>query len=562
MPTVPAPAFRLDYGRDLEAEIARLLTAFAEQRLDTAPYPPRWLALKLLENEDDLVEAIATRPGGDRLVRLARDRAAYLQTAFGEEADLMLADRRYGFISGVVRQTLTRPALDRVSLSDRIDDVVTHRWLGLPIFFAVMYIVFRLVIDVSAPFLDWVDSVINGPIARWIAAGLAAVAAPEWLHSLVINGVVAGVGGVLVFVPGLMVLFFFLALLEDSGYLARAAFVMDRFMRVVGLHGKSFIPMVLGFGCAVPAIYATRTLASHRDRVLTALLVPLMSCSARLPVYVVFGLAFFGAQAGTIIWLMYALGIVVALLAGWFFTRTLLKPDRTSAFVLELPPYRRPALRGLLIHMWAHTREFVQKAGTVILGVSVLLWFLLNLPWGVADQRDSYFGRVSAAVSPVFAPLGFGNWETAGALVMGFAAKEVVVSMLSQIYVGGAESEPEAATPTLAEDARLIFGGFAQASVDAGRTLLSIIPSVTLTVAEAEPQDTALSRALRQNYSPLAAFALLVFVLLYVPCVATLGIIRHEFGWPWAIVSVVYQTGVAWLAALIVYQGGRLLGLG
>jgi ferrous iron transport protein B len=564
MPTSTAfhSPFRLDYGRDLEAEIARLLTAFAEQKLDTAPYPPRWLALKLLENEDDLVEAIAARPGGDRLVRLARDRAAYLQMAFGEEADLMLADRRYGFISGVVRQTLTRPALDRVSLSDRIDDVVTHRWLGLPIFFAVMYVIFRLVIDVSAPFLDWVDGVINGPIARWIAAGLAALAAPGWLHSLVIDGIVAGVGGVLVFVPGLMVLFFFLALLEDSGYLARAAFVMDRFMRVVGLHGKSFIPMVLGFGCAVPAIYATRTLASHRDRVLTALLVPLMSCSARLPVYVVFGLAFFGAQAGTIIWLMYALGIVVALLAGWFFTRTLLKPDRTSAFVLELPPYRRPALRGLLIHMWAHTREFVQKAGTVILGVSVLLWFLLNLPWGVSDQRDSYFGRVSAAVSPVFAPLGFGNWETAGALVTGFAAKEIVVSTLSQIYVGGVESEPEAAAPTLVEDAQLIFGGFAQASVDAGRTLLSILPGVTLNAAEAEPQDTALSRALRESYSPLAAFALLVFVLLYVPCVATLGAIRHEFGWLWAIVSALYQTGVAWVAAFVVYQGGRLLGLG
>jgi ferrous iron transport protein B len=554
--------FRLDYGRDLEAEIARLLAAFAEQRLETAPYPPRWLALKLLENEEDVAETIAARPGGERVVRLARERAAYLQTAFGEDADLMLADRRYGFISGVVRQTLTRPALDRVSLSDRIDDVVTHRWLGLPIFFAVMYVIFRLVIDVSAPFLDWVDAVINGPVARWVAALLATLAAPDWLRSLVIDGAVAGVGGVLVFVPGLMVLFFFLALLEDSGYLARAAFVMDRFMRVVGLHGKSFIPMVLGFGCAVPAIYATRTLASRRDRVLTALLVPLMSCSARLPVYVVFGLAFFGVRAGTVIWLLYALGILVAMLAGWVFTRTLLKPDRTSAFVLELPPYRRPALRGLFIHMWAHTREFVQKAGTVILGVSVLLWFLLNLPWGVSDQRDSYFGQVSAGLSPVFAPLGFGNWETAGALVTGFAAKEVVVSTLSQIYVSGAEADAEAAAePTLADDAHLILGGFLQASADAGRTLVSIIPGVSLTT-EAAPEDTALSVALRRNYSPLSAFALLVFVLLYVPCAATLGAIRHEFGWPWAVVSALYQTAVAWVAALLVYQGGRVLGLG
>jgi ferrous iron transport protein B len=558
--SLPTP-FRLDYGRDLETEVARLLTAFAEQRLETEPYPPRWLALKLLEGEADIIEAIAARPGGDRIGQQARERAAHLRTVYGDDVDLMLADRRYGFISGVVRQTLTRPALDRVSLSDRIDDVVTHRWLGLPIFFAVMYVVFRLVIDVSAPFLDWVDSVINGPVARWIAAALAALAAPEWLRSLVSDGAVAGVGGVLVFVPGLMVLFFFLALLEDSGYLARAAFVMDRVMRVVGLHGKSFIPMVLGFGCAVPAIYATRTLAGRRDRVLTALLVPLMSCSARLPVYVVFGLAFFGPQAGTVIWLMYALGVVVAMLAGWVFTRTLLKPDRTSAFVLELPPYRRPALRGLLIHMWAHTREFVQKAGTIILAVSVGLWVLLNLPWGVTDQHASYFGRLSSAVSPVFAPLGFGDWETAGALVTGFAAKEIVVSTLSQIYAGGAEAEV-GASATLADDAQLIFGGFAQATLDAGRTLLSIVPGLSSAGAETEREDTALSLALRRHYSALAAFALLVFVLLYVPCVATLGAIKHEFGWPWAAASAVYQTGVAWLAAFAVFQGGRLLGLG
>jgi ferrous iron transport protein B len=218
-------------------------------------------------------------------------------------------------------------------------------------------------------------------------------------------------------------------------------------------------------------------------------------------------------------------------------------------------------LRGLLIHMWAHTREFVQKAGTIILAVSVGLWVLLNLPWGVTDQRASYFGRLSSAVSPVFAPLGFGDWETAGALVTGFAAKEIVVSTLSQIYVGGAGAGATAPA-TLADDAQLIFGGFAQATLDAGRTLLNIIPGLSFAGAEAEREDTALSLALRQNYSPLAAFALLIFVLLYVPCVATLGAIKHEFGWRWAAASAVYQTGVAWLAAFAVFQGGRLLGLG
>lgn len=563
--TLSPAAFRLDYGRDLENEIERLAAAFGAHGLDIAPYPPRWLALKLLEAEADVTRQVAARPGGEAVLRLARERAAYLEATLGDEVGILTADRRYGFINGVARQVLRQPVLDRVALSQRIDDLVTHRWLGLPIFFAVMYVIFRLVIDVSAPFLDWVDAAINGPLARWVAALLTAADAPAWLHSLLIDGIVAGVGGVLVFVPGLMVLFFFLALLEDSGYLSRAAFVMDRFMRVVGLHGKSFIPMVLGFGCAVPAIYATRTLAGRRDRLLTALLVPLMSCSARLPVYVVFGLAFFGSRAGSVIWLMYALGIVAAMLVGLVFTRTVLKPDSTSAFVLELPPYRAPALRGLFIHTWEHTREFVHKAGTVILGVSIGLWLLLNLPWGVTHQRDSYFGQASAAFSPLFAPLGFGHWETAGALITGFAAKEIVVSTLSQIYVGGGEPAPveaEGETPTVAQDLAAIGGGFVDATVSAGKILLSIIPGVSFNDGAAEPEDTALSLALRRNFTPLSALALLVFVLLYVPCVATLGAIRHEFGWHWAAASALYQTGVAWVAAFIVYQGGRLLGWG
>jgi len=366
---------------------------------------------------------------------------------------------------------------------------------------------------------------------------------------------------VLVFVPGLLILYFFLALLEDSGYMSRAAFVMDRFMRIVGLHGKSFIPMILGFGCAVPAVYATRTIASRRDRVLTALLVPLMSCSARLPVYVVFGLAFFGARAGTVIWAMYALGILVAMLAGMVFTRTILKPDVSSAFVLELPPYRQPALKSVLIHMWENTREFVRKAGTTILGASIVMWLLLNLPWGVTEQRNSYFGKVSGAISPIFAPLGYGNWETGGALVTGFLAKEIVVSTMSQIYLGGEEAEPVEPT-SFGEDILSIGTGFMDATVNSGRILLSIIPGVNLVDKEAESEDTALSLALREQFTSLSALSMLVFVLLYVPCVATLGAIKHEFGTSWAVTSAVYQTVVAWIAAFLVYQVGTLLGFG
>jgi ferrous iron transport protein B len=284
-----------------------------------------------------------------------------------------------------------------------------------------------------------------------------------------------------------------------------------------------------------------------------------MSCSARLPVYVVFGLAFFGAQAGTVIWAMYALGIVVAMIAGMVFTRTILKPDVTSAFVLELPPYRQPSLKSVLIHMWENTREFVRKAGTTILAASVVMWFLLNLPWGIAEQRDSYFGKFSGAIAPVFAPLGFGDWETGGALVSGFMAKEIVVSTMSQIYLGDAEVEtPEPST--FSEDLSSIGSGFVEATVSSGRILLSILPGVDLLSEEAQTEDTALSLALRGHFSTLSAVALLVFVLLYVPCVATLGAIRHEFGASWAVTSAIYQTAVAWIVAFLIYQGGRLMG--
>ena len=561
MTITATPLFRLDYGGKIEREIARMLAAFDEANFDTGRYSRRWLAIKLLEKDPDVLEHVGSMEGGEKIIAFARERAGHVESMLGDDFDLLTADRRYGYINGIVRQSLHRPLIDRLTLTDRIDNIVTHKWLGLPVFFAVMYIIFRLVIDVSAPFLDWTDAVINGPFANWLSVLLDLVSAPVWLRSLLIDGIVAGVGGVLVFVPGLLILYFFLALLEDSGYMSRAAFVMDRFMRVVGLHGKSFIPMILGFGCAVPAVYATRTIASRRDRVLTALLVPLMSCSARLPVYVVFGLAFFGARAGTVIWGMYALGIVVAMVAGMVFTRTILKPDVSSAFVLELPPYRQPALKSVLIHMWENTREFVRKAGTIILSASVVMWVLLNLPWGVADQRDSYFGKFSSALSPIFAPLGFGNWEAGGALVSGFMAKEIVVSTLSQIYLGDTEPKPVEST-TFAEDLTFIGKGFVDAGINSGRIFLSILPGVNLLEEGTQTEDTILSLALRDNFNTLSALALLVFVLLYVPCVATLGAIKHEFGTSWAWVSAVYQTGIAWIAAFLVYQVGHLLGFG
>jgi ferrous iron transport protein B len=379
---------------------------------------------------------------------------------------------------------------------------------------------------------------------------------------LIIDGVVAGVGGILTFVPGLIVLFLFLALLEDSGYMARAAFVMDRLMQRLGLHGKSVIPLMLGFGCAVPAVYATRTIANRRDRLLTALLIPFMSCAARLPVYLVFAMAFFGSKAGTVIWLLYLLGVIVAVLVGLILSHTVLKPNENSAFVMELPPYRLPTMNGLAIHTWEHTRQFIRNAGTVILAMSIILWFLLNLPWGVTNREDSYYGQFSAAIAPVMEPAGFGSYETSGALITGFIAKEMVVSTLSQVYLGeDLAANARSSYGTFGEEILGIIVGFAHATADALRTLISLIPGVNL-LSQNATEDTALSQALRNNFTPLSAVAFLVFVLLYVPCMATIGAIKQEFGGRWATSAAVYQTAVAWLFAVLVFQGGRLLGIG
>ena len=560
--TLSTKLFKLNYGSEIEAEIERLLPLIDRQPELTASFKPRWLAIKLLEGEPDIIERVKTAPDGPALLAQAQQASARIEAAYGDSVDIAIADARYGFIHGLARQVVDTSQLSRYTLTDRIDRIVTNRLLGLPIFLVVMYVMFKLVVDVSAPYLDWVDGVITGPVTNWAASLLNLVAAPEWLHAMILDGVIAGVGGVLVFVPGLFVLYFFLTLLEDSGYMARVAFLMDKFMSFTGLHGKSFIPLILGFGCAVPAVYATRTLENERDRIATGLLVPLMSCSARLPVYVVFGLAFFPQHADLLITGLYLFGIVLAAGIGVIFSRTLLKDNPDSIFALELPPYRLPPLKGLLTHTWAKTKEFVQKAGTVILAVSIVLWFLMNLPWGVENPRQSLFGQVSAAAAPIFAPAGFDGWEATGSLMTGFIAKEVVVSTMSQIYVGEADGEEPASETTFGEDVGEIIVGFGTATIDAGKMLVSLIPGVNLVEVEEEEQDTALSAALTANLSPLAALAFLIFVLVYTPCVATLGAIKAEYGQKWMWVSATYQFALAWLLAVLVYQGGQFLGWG
>ena len=555
-------SFQIDYGVEIEAEIDQIQGVIAKWSEISKAFDPRWLAIKLLEGEQDVVDRVKEFKGGTDVIRIAEAGADRLRSsATGYIIRLEIADRRYTFISQVVGVALQKPSEPQVTLSERIDSVVTHPWLGVPFFLAVMYLVFNLVVNISGPYLDWIDNVVGGPVTNWFATLLISVGAPLWLRGLILDGVIPGVGGVLIFVPGLAGLFLFIALLEDSGYMARVAVVMDRFMRFLGLRGKSFVPMILGFGCAVPAIYATRTLESHRNRIITGLLVPLMSCSARLPVYVVFGLAFFGRNANLVIWGLYSLGVAVAAVAGLLFSRTIFKTKDISVFVIELPPYNLPTMKSLWFHVSQRIGIFIRHAGTIILAASIVIWMLLNMPLGVNKLDQSWFGRISNVIAPVLEPAGLGTWEATGSLITGLIAKEVVVSTMSQIYIGEEQDNDIPEQINFGEDLAYIGSGFLAATVDAGKELVeTLTPGLTIFGMEEETEHTALSGALQDVFTPLQALAFLVFVLLYVPCVATLGTIRGEFGWKWAVFSAVYQTVTAWLLAVLVYQGGLLLG--
>ncbi len=554
--------FLVDYGREAEEEIARLQEIIEKSPALTERYASRWLAIKLLEEDKEITPKIEAVAGGGAIMAQAHKSMAHLRNVYGDDAETIIADRRYGFISGLVKEVVRRPAVDRLTLSDKIDQVVTNRVLGIPIFLVAMWFVFKMTAEVSGSYLDWVDGVIGGPITRWAVAILNLVGlGGTWFESLTVDGIIAGVGGVLVFVPVLMFLYFFLALLEDSGYMARAAFVMDRLMHALGLHGKSFMPMLIGFGCTVPAVYATRTLANEDDRKLTGFLAPMMSCGARLPVYAIFAAAFFPDNAGRFIFGLYLLGIVLAIVTGMVLKRTLFAGKPPSPFVMELPPYRLPTLKGILIHMWERSSVFVRKAATIIMAVSVILWFLMNIPWGVENPRDSLFGQASAAIAPLLAPAGFGDWQAAGSLVTGFVAKEVVVGTMSQIYVGGAEEEEAEEPTTFFQDVGEIVIGFCGATVDTVKATVSLIPGVDLMgEEEEEEEDTALVQALQENYTPLSALAFNVFVLLYIPCMVCVAAQRQEYGDKWTLFNAVYLTALGWVAAVLVFQIGRLMG--
>jgi len=438
------------------------------------------------------------------ILKAREESISHLKSIYGDDAETVIADARYGFISGLLKDVLKKPPVERLTLSDRIDKVIVNRWLGIPLFLAIMYGVFQFVFTLSAPFMDWIDQFFG-----WLG-GYASGISPDWLASLLADGVIGGLGSVLIFIPPIFLLFIAIAVLEDCGYMARAAFVMDRVMHKIGLHGRSFIPMILGFGCNIPGIMACRTIENPKDRLTTILINPFMSCGARLPIFVLLAGTFFTANQGLVVFSMYLIGIIVAIIMALVLRNSILK-GLSSHFVMELPPYRLPTITGVLVHMWERGSLFLKKAGTIIFGVVVLVWLLSSLPWGVEyASAESWIGHIGSFIAPIFAPCGFDQWQAGVSLIFGFLAKEVVVGTMGAIFA--------------VEEG--ILGGAIAAQL---------------------------------GWTPLVAFAFMVFCLLYVPCVAAIGAIRGETNsWKWAGFAALYTTVVAWIAATLIFQIGSL----
>ena len=537
---------RLEYGNEVSEHIQEIQEILDED-VPGLDAPSSWIALKLLEDDPEITKKIEESGNGQRVLKNVKKMQRHFNDVFGDDADAAITDARYGFIAGLVSESVKKPKIDKVTRSDMIDRIVTHKYLGIPIFLLIMWLTFQITFTLGDPLGGYIEEAFG-----WLGSTVAANMGEGFLTSFIVDGVIGGVGGVLVFVPLIFILFLVLSVLEDSGYLARAAFVMDRFMhKLVGLHGKSFIPMILGFGCAVPGIMATRTLENERDRLLTMLIVPFMSCSARLPVYALIVAAFFSAYQGWVIFSLYLLGIVVAIIVAAIFKKTIFK-GMSAPFVMELPPYRIPTVKGALIHMWERGVLFLKKAGTVILALSVVIWALSSLPVGVEyASQDSITGQIGTTLAPVFAPLGFGEWQATVAIIYGFMAKEVVVSTFGILYGIGEDSGGEATAEEAAPDEQVSSETSEGSSIEAAPAEEEAAPE----------EDPGFIAVMQELFTPLSAYAYMVFVLLYIPCLATLATIRRETNsWKWPGFAAVYTFGVAYVVSLVVYQGGLLLG--
>ena len=529
----------INYGHEIEKSLQQIQGKIktGENLHLTDKISSRFLAIKLLEKDSDANHRIAVLKNAPEIKETSEKAIQRLESLQKEDSETLITDSKYGFISGALRETMLRGQNARQKRSADIDTLLTHQVFGFPVFLLFIYIMFQTTFSVGGYPMEWIErlvSLLAGLLDDTMSQGI--------LKDLLINGIIGGVGGVIVFLPNILILFFFISLMEDTGYMARAAFIMDKLMHKIGLHGKSFIPLIMGFGCNVPAIMATRTIENRNNRLLTMLINPFMSCSARLPVYVLIIGAFFPDRPGLVLFSMYSLGILVAILVAMLFKRTLFSSEDVP-FVMELPPYRMPTLKTTIRHMWYKGSLYLRKMGGIILIASVIIWALGYFPKDrqtvagnemtadmshiseetkAIEQQQSYIGRIGTFIEPVIAPLGF-DWKMGVALLSGVAAKEVVVSTMGVLY----QSHPEASLPT--------------------ETLGEKLRQQTY------PDGTKV-------FTTASALSFLVFILLYFPCVAVIAAIKNESGhWKWAAFTVIYTTGLAYLISFLVYRVAGLI---
>ena len=528
----------VNHGSELEACVTTLRTELYEHGFSDT-LSTRFLAIKLLENDKQLEQYVTERDPDGSVLRM-RDRIAAnfhrangraAQEAEDDKSDTdidrqdiegAVTDAKYAFVRGALAECYVKNEKTTLhQLTDKIDAVVTHRWLGYPIFLAMMFLTFFCTFAIGQYPMDWIDA-----LFAWLG-DLVGNAMPDGaLRSLLVDGIITGIGSVIVFLPNILILYLFISIMEDSGYMARTAFIMDKMMHRMGLHGKSFIPMIMGFGCNVPAIMATRTIEDRKSRLLTMLVIPMMSCSARIPVYVILVSAFFSQYAAFVLMGLYLLGVVMAVLMAKLFSRFLVKGE-SLPFVMELPPYRMPTAKAVLRHTWGKGKEYLKKMGTIILGASIVVWALSYYPQHenrIVQAENSYMAQIGKTIEPVMRPCGF-DWRQSVSLLAGIGAKEVVASTMAVVYA------------TTADEAEMLEENF-----------------------ESESGENRISELLRNNMTPLSAMSMLLFILLYMPCVSTVVAIKSESGkWKWALFTMAYTIGLAWLVSTLFFQVGSLL---
>lgn len=525
----------INHGPELEQSIDRIKLILQKNDKIRQKYSTRYLAIKYLENDSDIAKVVEALPERDEIIAARFEEQKRLKDMLGISAETAIVEAKYAFIQGALAETWKRndKGHEQKTLSEKIDAVVTDKWLAFPIFLVLLFIVFQGTFTLGAYPVDWIQWCVDkfGEMVKsFMGEG--------WLRDLIVDGIIGGVGSVLVFLPNILLLYLFISLLEDSGYMARAAFIMDRLMHKMGLHGKSFIPMIMGFGCNVPAIMATRTIESRKSRLLTILVIPFMSCSGRLPVYILLTAAFFPHHAGLVLLGLYVLGIALAVISARGLSHFI--KDDDLPFVMELPPYRIPTAKAVFRHTWEKCKEYLSKIGGVILVCSIAIWFLSYFPnhdkYSTAEeqQENSFLGYLGKAVEPALAPLGF-DWKMDIGILSGIGAKELIVSTLGIMY-----SEDDAAG-SAAVQANIQEAG-SEGTQEA--------------VSADEPKNTShLQKALQKHTTPAGALAYLVFILLYLPCIATFFAIRHEAGnWKWAFLSAAMTLALAWLFSFATFR--------